>query len=66
MGLGDKTVIPAIFLGVVFELTYTTVTGVRTVNVQYVHAAKIMGIRGTSLFPRVVLPVYLVSIMPPM
>jgi NitT/TauT family transport system permease protein len=49
LGLGDKTVITAIFLGGVFEITYSTV---------------IMGATRWGLFFKVLLPGSLVSIMP--
>ena len=64
MGLGDKTVITAIFLGGVFEITYSTIAGIRSVNGQQVNAARIMGVKGLSLFVKVLLPASLVYIMP--
>ncbi len=64
MGLGDKTVITAIFLGGVFEITYSTIAGIRSVKKQQVNAARIMGVRGVGLFMKVLLPASLVYIMP--
>ena len=64
MGLGDKTVITAVFLGGVFEITYSTIAGIRSVNKQQIDAAQIMGVRGLGLFFKVLLPGSLVSIMP--
>jgi len=64
MGLGDLTVITAIFLGGVFEITYSTITGVRSVNRQLINAARIMGVTDLGLFFRVLLPGSLVAIMP--
>jgi NitT/TauT family transport system permease protein len=64
MGLGDKTVITAIFLGGVFEITYSTIAGIRSVNKQQINAARIMGARTLSLFFKVLLPGSLVTIMP--
>jgi NitT/TauT family transport system permease protein len=64
MGLGDKTVITAIFLGGVFEITYSTVTGMRSVDQQMINAARIMGATRWALFFKVFLPGSLVSIMP--
>ena len=64
MGLGNKTVITAIFLGGVFEVTYSTITGIRSVSTQQINAARIMGVKGTGLFFKVLLPGSLVSIMP--
>ena len=64
MGLGDKTVITAIFLGGVFEITYSTIAGIRSVHQQQINAARIMGVKTLGLFFRVLLPGALVSIMP--
>lgn len=64
MGLGAKTVITAIFLGGVFEITYSTIAGIRSVNEQQINAARIMGVKGLGLFCRVLLPASLVYIMP--
>jgi NitT/TauT family transport system permease protein len=66
MGLGNKTVITAIFLGGVFELIYSTMAGIRSVSIQQIHAAQIMGVRGAALFFRVMFPASLVYIMPAM
>ena len=63
-GLGEKTVITAIFLGGVFEIIYSTLSGVRTVNAQQVNAARIMGVTKIDLFLKVILPGSLVSIVP--
>lgn len=64
LGLGDKTVITAIFLGGVFEITYSTVAGMRSVDRQLTNAARIMGATRWDLFFKVLLPGSLVSIMP--
>ena len=64
MGLGDKTVITAVFLGGVFEITYSTIAGIRSVHQQQINAARIMGVKTLGLFFRVLLPGALVSIMP--
>jgi NitT/TauT family transport system permease protein len=64
MGLGDNTVITAIFLGGVFEITYSTIAGIRSVDSQIVNAARIMGVKRVSIFFKVFLPASLVSIMP--
>lgn len=64
MGLGDKTVIAAIFLGGVFEMTYSTIAGIRAVNPQSINAARIMGVTGIPLIFKVLLPASLASIMP--
>jgi NitT/TauT family transport system permease protein len=64
MGLGDTTVITAIFLGGVFEVVYSTIVGIRSVNPRQIDAARTMGIKGPSLVYKVYLPAALVSIMP--
>ena len=64
MGLGDKTVITAVFLGGVFEITYSTIAGIRSVHQQQINAARIMGVKTLGLFFKVLLPGALVSIMP--
>ena len=64
MGLGDKTVVTAIFLGGVFEVTYSTIAGIRSVPQQQINAAQIMGVGRLGLFFKVLLPGSLVTIMP--
>jgi len=64
MGLGDRTVITAIFLGGVFEITYSTIAGIRSIKRQQINAARIMGIWGISLFFQVYLPASLTHILP--
>jgi NitT/TauT family transport system permease protein len=64
MGLGEKTVITAIFLGGVFEITYSTIAGIRSVDRQQINAARIMGVKGSGLFCKVLLPGSLIYVMP--
>ena len=64
MGLGDRTVITAVFLGGVFEMTYSTIAGIRTVSRQQVNAARSMGVGSVGLLFRVLLPGSLVSVIP--
>jgi NitT/TauT family transport system permease protein len=64
MGLGDLTVITAIFLGGVFEIIYSTIAGMRSVDKQLINAARIMGVTELGLFFKVLLPGSLVAIMP--
>jgi len=64
MGLGGKTVITAIFLGGVFEIIYSTIAGIRSVDRQQINAARIMGVKGLGLFCKVLLPASLVYVMP--
>ena len=47
-----------------FEIIYSTLSGVRTVNAQQVNAARIMGVTKIDLFLKVILPGSLVSIVP--
>ncbi len=64
MGLGDATVITAVFLGGVFEMTYCTMAGIRSVNRQQINAARIMGVNGPKLFFKVLVPASLAMVMP--
>ena len=64
MGLGDKTVITAIFFGGVFEMTYSTMAGIRSVNRQQINAARIMGVTGPKLYFKVLMPASLAMVMP--
>jgi len=64
LGLGDKTVIVAIFLGGFFEVAYSTVNGIRMVDKNLVNAARIMGASKLKIFSHVLLPGAMVSIVP--
>jgi ABC-type nitrate/sulfonate/bicarbonate transport system permease component len=64
MGLGDKTVITAVFLGGVFEMTYSMMAGIRSVNRQLINAAHSMGVTGPRLFFKVLIPASLAMVMP--
>jgi len=64
LGLGDKTVITAIFLGGFFAIAYSTMHGIKTVNKSLINAAKTMGSNNKSLFFHVLLPGSLVSLLP--
>lgn len=63
LGLGDRTVIMAIFLGGFFAITYNTIRGIEMVDEDRVRAARIMGASGLRLFAAVLLPGALVSIL---
>ena len=63
MGLGDKTVISAVFLGGFFAIAYNTVRGIEMVNEDLVNAGRLMGVSGIKLFFSVLLPGSLVSII---
>ena len=64
LGLGDETVITAIFLGGFFAIAYSTMHGIKTVNKNLINAAKTMGSDKKSLFFHVFLPGSLVSLLP--
>lgn len=64
LGLGDETVIAAIFLGGFFAIAYSTMNGIRMVDKHLVDAARIMGGGRFSVFFHVLLPGSLVSIIP--
>jgi len=63
LGLGDKTVITAIFLSSFFSIMYSTLRGIEMVDKNIVRAAKVMGLKGVRLFTRVLFPAALVSII---
>ena len=63
MGLGDKTVITAVFLGGFFAITYNTIRGIEMVNRDQINAAKLMGVSGFKLFASVLLPASLVAVI---
>jgi len=63
MGLGDRTVIAAVFLGAVFAIAYHTLRGLEMIDPHHIRAARIMGASGPRLFVSVLLPGSLVSIL---
>ncbi len=63
MGLGDRTVVSAVFLGGFFSIAYNTVRGIEMVNEDLVNAGRLMGVSGIKLFLAVLLPGSLVSII---
>jgi len=63
MGLGDKTVITAIFLGGFFAITYNTMRGIEMVDPSLVNAARTIGLGNIKLFLTVLLPGALSSIL---
>lgn len=63
LGLGDRTVISAVFLGSFFAITYNTLRGIQTVNRNQVNAARLMGLSRMGLFFQVLLPASLVSLI---
>lgn len=63
MGLGDRTVIMAIFLGGFFAIVYNTMSGIELVDQNQIHAAEIVGVKGLRLVFSVLIPGSLVSII---
>jgi len=63
MGLGDSTVIAAVFLGGFFAITYNTIRGIEMVEPSTIRAARTMGARGARLFVSVLLPASSVSVL---
>jgi NitT/TauT family transport system permease protein len=63
LGLGDKTVITAIFTSSFFAITYNTMRGIEMVDKSTVNAAHLMGLHGLRLFLEVLLPASMLSII---
>lgn len=63
MGLGDKTVITTIFLGSFFVIVYNTMRGIEIVDKNIINAAHSMGVHGTKLFIKVLIPASFLSIL---
>jgi NitT/TauT family transport system permease protein len=63
LGLGDKTVIMAIFTSSFFAITYNTMRGIEMIDKSIVNAAHLMGLRGLHLFLEVLLPASMLSII---
>ncbi len=63
-GLGSGTVIMAVFLGGVFEITMSTMAGMAALSPRQVNAARIMGVGGPRLYLEVILPGTLVYVLP--
>ncbi|MEM7537280.1 MAG: ABC transporter permease [Chloroflexota bacterium] len=61
LGLGDATIITAVFLGGFFAIVFNTMRGVEMVNKSQVNAARLMGVSEWGLFPKVYLPASLVA-----
>jgi len=63
MGLGDQTVVMAVFLGGFFAIAYNTIRGMEMVDQSLVRAAQIAGASRPRLLISVLLPGSLVSII---
>jgi NitT/TauT family transport system permease protein len=62
-GMGDITIVIAIFLGGFFSITYTTATGVRGIDNDLIRAAQTMGASRWVMFSRILLPGSMVSVI---
>ena len=63
VGIGDETIILAIFLGCFFAIVYNTMNGIRSVNKELIWASQMMGANKTTIFSKVLLPGASVSII---
>ena len=64
LGLGDETVVAAVFLGGFFAITYSMIHGIKTVDKNLINAGRITGAGKYELFKSVLLPGSLVSLIP--
>ena len=62
-GIGDETVILAIFLGSFFPIVYNTMNGIRGVKKQQIWASRSMGADNVTVFFDVLLPGSMVSMI---
>lgn len=62
-GLGEKTIVGVLAFEAAITIAFTTWTGVRSIPVALVHAARSMGINGFSLYFRILIPAALPSII---
>lgn len=62
-GIGDLTVIIAIFLGGFFSIAYNTASGVRAIDRDLVRAARTMGASPWELFSKVLFPGSMVAVL---
>jgi len=63
IGLGEGTVIAAVFLGAFFVIAHQVEQGIRMVPTQQIRAARTLGLRGPRLFLAVLLPGAMGSIL---
>jgi ABC-type nitrate/sulfonate/bicarbonate transport system permease component len=63
LGLGDRTVITAVFTSSFFAITYNTMRGIEMIDKSIVNAAHLMGLQGIKLFFHVLFPASLLSII---
>ncbi len=62
-GIGDITIVIAIFLGGFFSIAYNTAGGVRTIGRDLIRAARTMGAGRWTLFSKVLLPGSMTSML---
>lgn len=62
-GIGDVTIIIAIFLGSFFSMVYNTTNGIRNVDHDLIRASRMMGAGKYTIFSQVILPGSMVSII---
>ena len=63
LGLGDKTVITAIFTSSFFAIAYNTMRGIEMIDKSIVNAGLLMGLKGIKLFIYVLFPASLLSVI---
>ena len=63
LGLGERTVISAVFLGAFFAITFNTMRGIEMIPKSTMHAARTAGARGWRLFHTVLMPASLVVVL---
>jgi ABC-type nitrate/sulfonate/bicarbonate transport system permease component len=63
LGLGDKTVIAAVFIGSFFPIVYNTMRGIEMVDKSIVNAARLIGLSGVKLFTQVLFPASMLSVI---
>jgi len=63
VGIGDETILLAIFLGCFFAIVYNTMNGIRSINKELIWASRIMGADRKTIFLEVLLPGASVSIV---
>lgn len=63
LGLGDRTVLMAIFLGGFFAIAYNTMEGMRGVKNSLVNVGRNMGLSHFDMFTKIYLPGSMVSIL---
>jgi len=61
LGLGDATIITAVFLGGFFAIAFNTMRGVEMVDKSQIRAARTLGVSRLGLFPKVYLPASMVA-----